>query len=139
MKKSKKSNDKKKIVELKHNKFQWLIFCRTDIIFLENVQRRSQMKYYLAPMEGITGYVYRNAYAKSFHNIDKYFTPFIPAAKKMSKKNPFFWKEFGIFFNSSCVVEGQCVVGSVIYVSCLFNLFYCLLNAYIFIKYFQSI
>ena len=35
------------------------------------------MKYYLAPMEGITGYVYRNAYAKSFHNIDKYFTPFI--------------------------------------------------------------
>ena len=64
MKKSKKSNDKKKIVELKHNKFQWLIFCRTDIIFLENVQRRSQMKYYLAPMEGITGYEYLKAYQK---------------------------------------------------------------------------
>lgn len=35
------------------------------------------MKYYLAPMEGITGYIYRNAYEKYFHNIDKYFTPFI--------------------------------------------------------------
>ncbi|WP_294404051.1 tRNA-dihydrouridine synthase [uncultured Clostridium sp.] len=35
------------------------------------------MKYYFAPMEGITGYVYRNAYAEFFDNIDKYFTPFI--------------------------------------------------------------
>lgn len=35
------------------------------------------MQYYLAPMEGITGYVYRNLYNKYFHNIDKYFTPFI--------------------------------------------------------------
>lgn len=32
---------------------------------------------YIAPMEGITGYVYRNAYNKVFHNIDKYYTPFI--------------------------------------------------------------
>ena len=35
------------------------------------------MKYYLAPLEGITGYIYRNAYEHYFHNIDKYFTPFI--------------------------------------------------------------
>ncbi len=35
------------------------------------------MKYYLAPMEGITGYIYRNSYEKFFNNIDKYFTPFI--------------------------------------------------------------
>ena len=35
------------------------------------------MKYYLAPMEGITGFVYRNAYEKFFGDIDKYFTPFI--------------------------------------------------------------
>ena len=35
------------------------------------------MKYYLAPMEGITGFIYRNAYEKYFNNIDKYFTPFI--------------------------------------------------------------
>ena len=35
------------------------------------------MKFYLAPLEGITGYIYRNAYEKYFHNVEKYFTPFI--------------------------------------------------------------
>lgn len=35
------------------------------------------MKYYLAPMEGITGFIYRNAYEEFFRDIDKYFTPFI--------------------------------------------------------------
>lgn len=35
------------------------------------------MKFYLAPMEGITGYVYKNAYNKYFGSVDKYFTPFI--------------------------------------------------------------
>ena len=44
------------------------------------------MLFYLAPMEGITGYIVRNAYAHYFPNIDKYYTPFIPAAKKMYKK-----------------------------------------------------
>ncbi|MGG7143140.1 tRNA dihydrouridine synthase [Clostridium nigeriense] len=44
------------------------------------------MKYYLAPMEGITGHVYRNSYEKFFHNIDKYFTPFIvPTSSKSFK------------------------------------------------------
>lgn len=37
------------------------------------------MKFYLAPMEGLTGYVYRNAYHAYFGNIDKYFIPFIAA------------------------------------------------------------
>ena len=44
------------------------------------------MKYYLAPMEGITGFIYRNAYEKFFHNVDKYFTPFIVANKSKSLK-----------------------------------------------------
>lgn len=44
------------------------------------------MKYYLAPMEGITGYIYRNAYKKFFNNIDKYFTPFIAPNKSESLK-----------------------------------------------------
>ncbi|MET7040582.1 tRNA-dihydrouridine synthase family protein [Clostridium botulinum] len=44
------------------------------------------MKYYLAPMEGITGYIYRNSYEKFFHNIDKYFTPFIVPNKSTSLK-----------------------------------------------------
>lgn len=44
------------------------------------------MKYYLAPMEGITGHIYRNAYEKYFHNIDKYFTPFIVPNESLSLK-----------------------------------------------------
>jgi len=44
------------------------------------------MKYYLAPMEGITGYIYRNTYEKFFGNIDKYFTPFIVTNKSRSLK-----------------------------------------------------
>lgn len=35
------------------------------------------MKFYLAPMEGITGYIYRNAHHKYFGGIEKYITPFI--------------------------------------------------------------
>lgn len=35
------------------------------------------MQFYLAPMEGVTGQVYRNVYASLYDNIDKYFTPFI--------------------------------------------------------------
>lgn len=37
------------------------------------------MKFYFAPMEGVTGYVYRNAHTALFHNVDKYFMPFIAA------------------------------------------------------------
>lgn len=44
------------------------------------------MKYYFAPMEGITGYIYRNAYKKFFDNIDKYFTPFIVPNNSRSLK-----------------------------------------------------
>lgn len=43
------------------------------------------MKFYLAPMEGITTYIYRNAYHHYFGGIDKYFTPFI-ASKKMNRR-----------------------------------------------------
>ena len=35
------------------------------------------MKLYLAPMEGLTGYVFRNAYHKYYEPMDKYFTPFV--------------------------------------------------------------
>lgn len=40
------------------------------------------MKYYLAPLEGVTTYVYRNAYHRHFHPMDKYFTPFIVPHKE---------------------------------------------------------
>jgi tRNA-dihydrouridine synthase len=41
---------------------------------------------YFAPMEGLTGYIYRNAHHTYFNNIDKYFTPFIPANQSESFK-----------------------------------------------------
>lgn len=37
------------------------------------------MRFYFAPLEGLTGYIYRNAHHTYFGNIDKYFTPFIAA------------------------------------------------------------
>ena len=43
------------------------------------------MQFYMAPMEGITGYIYRAAYHKSFGNIDRYFAPFI-MSKKLNQK-----------------------------------------------------
>lgn len=35
------------------------------------------MKYYLAPMEGITGHIFRRIYHSCFPGMDKYFTPFL--------------------------------------------------------------
>lgn len=40
------------------------------------------MIYYLAPLEGVTTYVYRNAYHKYFYPMDKYFLPFIVPHKE---------------------------------------------------------
>ncbi len=40
------------------------------------------MKIYMAPMEGLTGYILRNAQNKHFGGIDKFFTPFITPASK---------------------------------------------------------
>ena len=49
------------------------------------------MKNYLAPLEGITNHIYRNAYHKYFYPMDKYFTPFISAkpGKRLSRKEIF--------------------------------------------------
>lgn len=41
------------------------------------------MRYYLAPLEGITTYIYRRAYHTYYRPMDKYFTPFlVPHTKK---------------------------------------------------------
>lgn len=51
--------------------------------------RGSAMQIYFAPMEGITGYIFRNAYEACFpKSIDKYFAPFITAScrKELSNK-----------------------------------------------------
>lgn len=44
------------------------------------------MQFYFAPMEGITGYVFRNAYEAVFSGIDKYFSPFIVPHKNREFK-----------------------------------------------------
>lgn len=41
------------------------------------------MKYYLAPLEGVTSHIYRRAYHTCFCPMDKYFTPFlVPHTKR---------------------------------------------------------
>lgn len=37
------------------------------------------MKFYFAPMEGVTGYCFRNAYVTAFPGIDRFYTPFLSA------------------------------------------------------------
>lgn len=47
------------------------------------MKKQHRMQCYAAPLEGITGYIYRNAHHKFFGGADKYFTPFItPKPKK---------------------------------------------------------
>ena len=40
---------------------------------------------YLAPMEDLTGYVFRNTLSKHFGCVDKYFTPFISPDNRIMK------------------------------------------------------
>ena len=44
------------------------------------------MKYYLAPMEGLTTYTFRMAYHKHYKDFDTYFTPFL-ANKNLNSNN----------------------------------------------------
>ncbi len=45
------------------------------------------MNFYFAPMEGITGYVYRNAHSAFFGHVDKYYAPFIAANQNRGFKS----------------------------------------------------
>ena len=40
------------------------------------------MRIYFAPLEGITGYIFRNAYSGIYGHIDKFFAPFISPSEK---------------------------------------------------------
>lgn len=40
------------------------------------------MKIYFAPLEGITGYIFRNAFNSIYGHVDKYFAPFISPAER---------------------------------------------------------
>ena len=45
------------------------------------------MNFYFAPLESITGYIYRNIYEKHFGGIDKYFSPFISTNQHYGMQN----------------------------------------------------
>lgn len=45
------------------------------------------MNYYFAPMEGITGYLFRNAHAEQFPGVDRYYSPFLSANHNYSFQN----------------------------------------------------
>ncbi len=64
------------------------------------------MNYYLAPLEGITTYVYRNAYHKFFGKMDKYFTPFIVPHKE-KRFNTRELKELSVEHNDGLTVIPQ--------------------------------
>ena len=44
------------------------------------------MKYYFAPMEGVTGYIFRRIHREHFPGTDKYYTPFIVANQTLHMK-----------------------------------------------------
>lgn len=44
------------------------------------------MNIYLAPLEGVTGHVFREAYDLLYTDIDKYFTPFLSANDRLNNK-----------------------------------------------------
>lgn len=47
------------------------------------MEKQRKVQCYAAPLEGITGYIYRNAHHQFFKGVDKYFTPFVtPKPKK---------------------------------------------------------
>ena len=48
-----------------------------SITNIEETDGTVYMEFYMAPMEGLTGYIYRNAYNTCFTPMDLYYTPFI--------------------------------------------------------------
>lgn len=52
-----------------------------------DIERTELMKFYLAPLEGVTGYIFRNAHCEYFHPADKYFTPFITPGINSSRRS----------------------------------------------------
>lgn len=45
------------------------------------------LQFYFAPLEGITGYIFRGVYEECFGGIDVYFSPFISAPQKRKLRN----------------------------------------------------
>ena len=60
-----------------------LINCKKRI--MEGTESKD-MKIHFAPMEGITGYLYRNVHNKYYNGIAAYYAPFITTTKNGVKK-----------------------------------------------------
>lgn len=50
-------------------------------------EQGAQPRFYLAPLEGITTFIYRNTYREMFGGMDKYFTPFIAPSSSHNFKS----------------------------------------------------
>ena len=61
------------------------------------------MKYYLAPMEGLTDSVYRTVHHKIFGGVDRYYTPFL-SPTEVHKLTPREFRELDPANNPPCVV-----------------------------------
>jgi len=69
------------------------------------------MKIYMAPMEGVTNYVFRKVYIKYFTGVDKFFTPFItPHMKKGFSKSELM--ELNIEYNKGQYLIPQILTNS---------------------------
>ncbi|MBE5872563.1 MAG: tRNA-dihydrouridine synthase family protein [Lachnospiraceae bacterium] len=66
------------------------------------------MDYYFAPMEGVTGYIFRNTFHQYYGGIDRFFAPFISPAKEASMT----WRERKELVPEHN--EGLCVVPQVL-------------------------
>ncbi len=56
-------------------------------ISCSEMEEKERMQYYFAPLEGITGYVYRNVHHQYFPGTDRYYMPFIAPNYTMHLKS----------------------------------------------------
>lgn len=69
------------------------------------------MRHYLAPMEGITGYVFRSVYHSCFPPMDKYFTPFL-SPNQNGKLSPKEYRDVAPEHNEGMYVVPQILTNS---------------------------
>lgn len=69
------------------------------------------MNYYLAPMEGITGYIFRGVYHQCFPAMDKYFTPFL-SPNADGKLSPREYQDLAAEHNEGMYVVPQILTNS---------------------------
>lgn len=72
------------------------------------------MKYYMAPMEGITGYVFRNVHHSVYPAMDKYFTPFLSPTEN-GKLTPKEYRDIDPKHNSGLYIVPQILTNNAVY------------------------